>query len=159
MATDPVCGMFVEESEDALRATVRGTTYYFCSESCLRTFVAPEAELRWLKWTVALSVALAIPILALTYIAPSTSVPLPWVLLCLATPVQFVGGKEFYRGAYDAVRMRMSNMDLLIALGTSAAYFYSLAYVLFPSHSTSGGLFFDASATITALILDNPAGV
>jgi len=153
MATDPICGMFVEESRDALCATVRGTTYYFCSESCLRTFVAPEAELRWLKRTVALSAALAVPILVLTYASISTSLPVPWVLLCLATPVQFVGGWKFYRGAWDAIKMRLSNMDLLIALGTSAAYFYSLAYVLFPSHFPSGGLFFDASATITALIL------
>jgi len=153
MATDPVCGMFVEESPGALHATVRGTTYYFCSESCLRTFTAPEVELKWLKRTVALSVVLAIPTLVLTYVSLPTPVPLPWLLLGLATPVQFVAGWRFYQGAWNAIRMRMSNMDFLIALGTSAAYFYSLTYVLLPSDFPEGGLFFDASTMITALIL------
>ena len=153
MATDPVCGMFVEGSPEALHATVRGTTYYFCCESCLRTFTAPEMELRWLKQMVALSVVLAAPTLVLTYISFPTPVPLPWLLLGLATPVQFVAGWRFYQGAWNAIKMRMSNMDFLIAVGTSAAYFYSLTYVLFPSEFPKGGLFFDASTMITALIL------
>ncbi len=153
MATDPVCGMFVEESPEALHATVRGITYYFCSESCLRTFTAPEVELRRLKRMVALSVVLAAPTLVLTYIPFPMPVPLPWLLLCLATPVQFVAGWRFYQGAWYAIKMRMSNMDFLIAVGTSAAYFYSLIYVLFPSEFPYGGLFFDASTMITALIL------
>ena len=153
MATDPVCGMFVEESPEALHATVRSTTYYFCCEFCLRTFTAPEAELRWLKRMVALSVVLAAPTLLLTYASLPTPVPLPWLLLGLATPVQFVAGWRFYQGAWNAIKMRMSNMDFLIAVGTSAAYFYSLIYVLFPSEFPYGGLFFDASTTITALIL------
>lgn len=153
MATDPVCGMHVEESPEALHATVRGTTYYFCCESCLLTFTAPEAELRRLKVMVALSAALAAPTLILTYFPLGTPVPLPWLLLCLATPVQFVAGWRFYQGAWNAIRTRMSNMDLLIALGTTAAYSYSVVYVLFPSQFPEGGLFFDASTTITALIL------
>ena len=44
MAIDPVCGMYVEESPDTLHATVRGTTYYFCSESCLNEFTRPEGR-------------------------------------------------------------------------------------------------------------------
>ena len=67
MPTDPVCGMFVEESPEALHATVNGKTYYFCSESCLQTFVAPELELKFLKRNVALSLVLGIPILVLSY--------------------------------------------------------------------------------------------
>ncbi len=153
MPTDPVCGMFVEESPDALQATVRGTRYYFCCESCLRTFTAPEVELRWLKRAVTLSVVLAVPTLILSYVSLSMPVPLPWLLLVLATPVQFVAGWRFYQGAWNAIKMRMSNMDFLIAVGTSAAYFYSLAYVLFPSELPYGGLYFDASTMVTALIL------
>ena len=153
MPTDPVCGMFVEESPDALQATVRGTRYYFCCESCLRTFTAPEVELRWLKRAVTLSVVLAVPTLILSYVSLSMPVPLPWLLLVLATPVQFVAGWRFYQGAWNAIKMRMSNMDFLIAVGTSAAYFYSLAYVLFPSEFPYGGLYFDASTMVTALIL------
>ncbi|MEC0368398.1 heavy metal translocating P-type ATPase [Paenibacillus chibensis] len=50
----------------------------------------------------------------------------PWFQLVLATPVQFVIGGQFYVGAYKALRNKSANMDVLVALGTSAAYFYSL---------------------------------
>lgn len=154
MATDPICGMFVEESQDALQATVNGVTYYFCSESCLQTFVAPELELRSLKRNVVLSLALGIPILILSYISIlPKSVPLGWLLLAMATPVQFIAGWRFYQGTWNAFKMRSSNMDFLIAVGTSAAYFYSLLYVLFPKEFPSGGLYFDTSSLIIALIL------
>ena len=49
MATDPVCGMYVDETTTKLTAVVRGRTYYFCSETCLETFRAPEREMRKLK--------------------------------------------------------------------------------------------------------------
>jgi Cu+-exporting ATPase len=100
-----------------------------------------------------LSVVLAVPTLILSYVSLSMPVPLSWLLLVLATPVQFVAGWRFYQGAWNAIKMRMSNMDFLIAVGTSAAYFYSLAYVLFPSEFPYGGLYFDASTMVTALIL------
>ncbi len=153
MATDPVCGMFVEESARALHADVRGRTYYFCCESCLEAFRAPDIELRRLKGRVALSCVLAAPILLLTYGQPTTSTAASWLMLALATPVQFGAGWRFYAGAWDGVRARTPNMDLLIALGTSAAYFYSLAYVLSPSQISSGSPFFDVSATVIALVL------
>ena len=147
--------MFVEESPEALRANVRGTTYYFCSESCLRTFIAPEIELRSVRRAVALSLVLGIPVLVLSYLPAllPSSIPIGWVLLALATPVQFVAGRRFYVGTYNAIKMRASNMDFLIAVGTSAAYFYSLIYVLFPNSFPFGGLYFDTSAIIIALIL------
>ncbi|MGH7062677.1 MAG: copper ion binding protein, partial [Stellaceae bacterium] len=54
----------------------------------------------------------------------------PWVALALATPVQFIAGAGFYRAAWRALRAGTGNMDLLVALGTSAAYFYSAWLVL-----------------------------
>ncbi len=154
MASDPVCGMFVEESENTLHATVRGTTYYFCSETCLKTFTEPERQLRVLKRNIALAVILSVPIIILSYVPPFSTLSLVgWVLLALATPVQFISGWRFYRGTYDAIKMRTSNMDVLIAVGTSAAYIYSLIYVLVPSALPYGGLYFDTSAVIIALIL------
>ena len=156
MASDPVCGMFVEASESTLHATVRGTTYYFCSETCLKTFTEPERQLKVLKRNIALAVILAIPIIILSY------APLPswlsisivgWVLLALATPVQFISGWRFYRGTYDAIKMRTSNMDVLIAVGTSAAFFYSAIYVIIPKALPFGGWYFDTSAVIIGLIL------
>jgi Cu+-exporting ATPase len=153
VATDPVCGMFVEESPGALHATVRGMTYYFCSESCLREFTRPEIEIRNIKFSVVVSLVLGIPILILSYISISLPIPSGWLLLILATPVQFGAGWRFYRGTYNAIKMRSSNMDVLIAVGTSAAYFYSLIYVLLPRQFPYGGLYFDSSAIIIALIL------
>ena len=80
-----------------------------------------------------------------------------YVLWALATPVQFVIGWRFYRGAWGAFRHRNADMNTLIAVGTSAAYGYSVAATLFPSFFTSGGLapqvYFDTSAMIIVLIL------
>lgn len=154
MATDPVCGMFVEESQNSLQATVRGTTYYFCSETCLRTFTAPELELENIRKMLLLGVSLSAPILILSWIPLGISDNLVgWLLLILATPVQFIAGWRFYRGAFNAIKMRASNMDFLIAVGTTAAYAYSFIAVVFPSELPLKGLYFDASAAIVSLIL------
>ncbi len=155
-ASDPVCGMLVPKADTSLHAAVRGTTYYFCSETCLRTFTEPDRQLRVLKVNIALAAILAVPIVVLSYVPLPSSFPLGllgWTLLALATPVQFISGWRFYRGTYDALKMRTSNMDILIAVGTSAAYFYSVIYVVAPGELPFGGLYFDTSAVIIALIL------
>ncbi len=78
-------------------------------------------------------------------------------LLALATPVQFWAGGRFYRGAWAALRHRTADMNTLIAVGTSAAYFYSVLATFFPGWLAAGGVapdvYFDTSATIIALIL------
>ena len=73
-----------------------------------------------------------------------------WVMFALATPVQFVVGAQYYVGAYKALRNRSANMDVLIAMGSSAAYFYSLA-ILFGL--IGGHLYFETAAVIICLIL------
>lgn len=148
--------MFVEESENTLHATVRGTTYYFCSDTCLKTFTEPERQLKVLKRNIALAVILSIPIIILSYVDLSAFLPVTiigWILLVLAAPVQFVSGWRFYRGTWNAIKMRSSNMDVLIAVGTSAAFFYSAIYVIFPKALPFGGWYFDTSALIIVLIL------
>ncbi len=154
MAKDPVCGMFVEEGEHSLKTTRRGTTYYFCSETCLSQFEAPEEALRRLRVLVVAGGVLAVPIVALTYfpIIRDTAVN-NLVLFLLSLPVQFVVGFRFYRGAYDSIRGRVGNMDLLIALGTSAAWAYSATVVFFPSFFPSRATYFETSAIIITLIL------
>lgn len=79
----------------------------------------------------------------------------PWVQMILATPVQFYIGKQFYIGAYKALRNKSANMDVLVALGTSAAYFYSV-YLAFMTIGNSGhtvGLYFETSAILITLII------
>ncbi|MFN5513664.1 MAG: heavy metal translocating P-type ATPase [Cyanobacteriota bacterium] len=81
----------------------------------------------------------------------------PWTQLILATPVQFWCGAQFYRGAWKAARVGSATMDTLVALGTTAAYGYSLFVTFFPQVLTRQGLtavvYFEASALIIALIL------
>ena len=74
----------------------------------------------------------------------------PWVQLALATPVQFNIGKQFYVGAYKALKNKSANMDVLVALGTSAAYFYSvyLSIQTIGSNAHSVGLYFETSAVL-----------
>jgi Cu+-exporting ATPase len=158
LAKDPVCGMYVDERTAEYKATVRGTTYYFCSQTCMKEFLAPEVEIRRLKISVVVGAILTIPIIILTYASVPWSIEINnYVLLILDTPIQFVFGWRFYRGTYDAIRNRMGNMDSLIALGTSTAWIYSAAvtflYSFFPSSITYKGVFFDTAAAIVTLIL------
>ena len=73
-----------------------------------------------------------------------------WLQWLLATPVQFWAGSRFYSGAWSALRSGGSNMDVLVALGTSAAYFMSCAVVLLQLDQP---LYFEASATLITLVL------
>ncbi|NMH73409.1 copper-translocating P-type ATPase [Bacillus sp. RO2] len=79
----------------------------------------------------------------------------PWVQLALATPVQFFIGWQFYTGAYKALKNKSANMDVLVALGTTAAYAYSL-YLSIESIGSDAHmveLYFEASAVIITLII------
>ncbi len=75
---------------------------------------------------------------------------LNWIFLALATPVQFYAGRDFYIHAWKALKARTANMDTLIALGTSAAYFYSLWLLL---SGMNGHVYFETAAVIIALVL------
>ncbi len=153
MAKDPICGMFVEEGPHVLQTTRYGTTYYFCSETCLAQFQAPEKALASLKRLVLLGAALAVPITALTYLPIITDHYINnLVMFVLSLPVQFVVGFRFYRGSYDALRSKSGNMDLLIGLGTSAAWIYSTIATFVPSFFPSSGAYFETSAIIITLI-------
>ncbi|WP_404450350.1 heavy metal translocating P-type ATPase [Sutcliffiella horikoshii] len=79
----------------------------------------------------------------------------PWVQLALATPVQFFIGWQFYTGAYKALKNKSANMDVLVALGTTAAYVYSL-YLSIESIGSGANmvdLYFETSAVIITLII------
>ncbi|TJY40913.1 copper-translocating P-type ATPase [Cohnella pontilimi] len=74
----------------------------------------------------------------------------PWFQFYLATPVQFIIGARFYVGAYKALRNGSANMDVLVALGTSAAYFYSLYVTIWEVPSA---LYYETSSVLITLIL------
>ena len=73
-----------------------------------------------------------------------------WLFLALATPVQFYTGSGFYSGGFKSIKSGAANMDVLVALGASVAYFYSLAVLLLPG--LGGHVYFETSAMIITLI-------
>lgn len=173
MAKDSICGMIVDKAT-ALKSERAGRSYYFCSANCLHTFESPEAELKSMRRrvSIALTGVLALAILRaaafLTLAAGATIVTwapipaLPWFtwgmwLFILVTPVQFIGGWSFYKGSWDAIKTRHINMDFLIALGTSVAYFYSVAVLFFPDvlpvKVNERNVYFEVSAVIIAFVL------
>src|SRR5207245_1876482 len=158
---DPVCGMYVD-SGTYLTATVRGRKYYFCSETCLETFTAPEQELTQLKRLTARSLGVGIPLfvvalgMGLGWFWSNLVEPMNVVFFVLATSVQFVAGWRFYRGFWDAIRSRSANMDVLIAIGTSAAWGYSAIVTFLPYVGVRGvdpATYYDTAAVIIGLIL------
>src|SRR5918911_1223262 len=153
LAKDPVCGMFVEEKPDAIRHMVDGKEYFFCSTQCLNEFTAPEKELKKLKLTTAVSIALTIPIALFTYVILLPKDINNYVLLALAIPVQFWAGWRFYKGTWDAIKARSSNMDTLIAVGTTAAFLYSTIVTILPGIFPFEGVYFETAAIIITLIL------
>jgi len=111
------------------------------------------AEYRREVIAFAVSAALTLPLLAqmIPMLTGDThAMWLPgWLQWLLATPVQFWAGWRFYTGAWHSLRGGGANMDVLVALGTSAAYFYSVFVVLFDPH---GHLYFEAGAAVIALV-------
>ncbi|GAB2881183.1 copper-translocating P-type ATPase CopA1 [Paraburkholderia jirisanensis] len=110
------------------------------------------ARERWALWlAIALSVPLVVPMLlqpfGVHWMLPA------WVQFALATPVQFVLGARFYVAAWKAVRARAGNMDLLVALGTSAGYGLSVYGWAFAEPGSMPHLYFEASAVVIALVL------
>ncbi|WP_322114252.1 heavy metal translocating P-type ATPase [Aquabacterium sp. A7-Y] len=117
----------------------------------------PEPERRLPEWwPVALSAVLTLPLVA-PMLLQLFGVPWRldgWLQLTLATPVQFGLGWRFYRAGWKALRARAGNMDLLVALGTSAAYGMS-AYLLWrhAGHEMEPHFYFEASAAVITLVL------
>ena len=116
---------------------------------------APAAPARALPdwWPVALAIALSLPLIApmLGSLAGAHWMLPGWLQLALATPVQFWLGARFYRAGWKALRAGSGNMDLLVAVGTSAAY--GLSVYLLLTHADAMHLYFEASAVVVSLVL------
>lgn len=123
-------------------------------------------ELREQCWKLAVSALLSLPLLWsmaghvgwLSWLWLPDWLMSPWLQLAFAAPVQFAIGATFYVGAYKALRNRSANMDVLVALGTSAAFFYSLFLTI--DWAADGGsmhhrpeLYFETSAVLITLVI------
>ncbi len=170
-ATDPVCGMRVSKT-NSIKKQFDGRIHYFCSEECVRKFESPEEELKNMKKRVAIVLSGFLVIAALRVIAMFTlaagvtlitwaPIPsLPWFtwgywLFILTTPIQFIGGWTFYKGAYNALKNRVLNMDFLIAMGTLTAWAFSSFVLFFPGvlPVKERDVYFEVSAIIIAFVL------
>ena len=111
-----------------------------------------QEELNNIKLKLVVGVIFALPSLILGMGFMKNPLPFQnYILWILATPVQFYVGAQFYKGAWAALKNKTSNMDTLIALGTSAAYFYSAVIVLL--HGNSAHQYFETSAVLITLVV------
>ena len=117
--------------------------------------LARDREIGKQRRLLRIGLALTVPLFALSMAGDlgwisSHSPWTRWIMLILATPVQFYVGAQYYQGAFKALRNGSANMDVLIAMGSSAAYFYSLPILLGWIH---GHLYFETAAVIITLIV------
>lgn len=112
-----------------------------------------EEEIKELKRKFLLSLDFAIPIVIIGMVLMWLGIEVPYkdyLIWLLATPVQFFIGWQFYLGTWHALRNKTANMDTLIAVGTTAAYFYSVYVILF---NPELGQYFEVSAILITLVI------
>lgn len=118
---------------------------------------ARQREITQQRQFLFIGLVLTIPLFALAMLRDLSLLPmgfshagwLNWIMFALATPVQFYVGSQYYLGAYKALRNGSANMDVLIAMGSSAAYFYSIPVML---GLIAGHVYFETAAVIITLI-------
>jgi Cu+-exporting ATPase len=160
LASEKATVEYIESTEIAgLRRAVKEAGYELGSEAETLEDVttASQREIRKTRNRFILAAVLGLIILALSLPWSPSFAGKPYLLWALATPVQFWAGLRFYRGAWGALRHRTADMNTLVAVGTSAAYFYSVVAVLSPGLFAVTGhgadVYFDTAAMIIALIL------
>ena len=121
---------------------------------------ARTREIRRQKQLVIFSGLLSAPLmaymLAMVFNLHETALPFffnPYFQFALATPIQFIAGANFYKEAFVALRGGGANMSVLVAMGTSAAYFYSVAVTFWGRHIGTHEVYFETSAIIITLVL------
>jgi P-type Cu+ transporter len=107
-----------------------------------------DAEISGLKRRLVFALAFSAPAFIIGMFVPNLPF-LPLFMFVLSTPVQFVAGYQFYAGAFSALRNKSASMDTLIALGTSVAYFYSVASML----GYGNAMYFEVGASLITLVL------
>ncbi|MBI4896429.1 MAG: copper-translocating P-type ATPase [Candidatus Aenigmarchaeota archaeon] len=147
-------------SAETIKKVIRNSGYETVDDTSIdREKAARESEIKKLKTKFFIGFILSIPVFIGSFPEwfGSTVLNNMYLLFILATPVQFWVGWQFYKGAWIALRNKTTDMNTLIAIGTSAAYFYSVFVVLFPSFFEERGIpanvYFDTAAVIITLIL------
>ena len=163
---DPVCGMDVD-TETALSAKIGDRTYYFCSQQCLDVYTAPERELKAMQRRVSFTLAGAVAALALkvlTLFGLITAIMYLDVvgglriydiaIFIVSTPIVWIAGYRIYKGAYQSLRNRNINMDVLVTVGVLAGWIYGVISVfLLPTTLQPGTGYMEVAIGILAFVL------
>ncbi len=147
-------------SESELRKAVENAGYTVLEiKGVMAEKLARQKEIRDAFHSLLIAVVFSVPVVAIlmTYdFWPKgllSEEQRNYVLLVLATPVQFYAGWRYYRGTYWAIRNRRANMDTLVVIGTTSAWLYSLIATVSPTVVESHNVYFDTSALIITLVL------
>ena len=162
---DPVCGMDVD-TETALSAKIGDRIYYFCSQQCLDVYTAPERELKAMQRRVGFTLAGAIAALglkvltlfgliaAIMYFDVAGGLRIyDIVIFAVSTPVVWIAGYRIYKGAYQSLRNRNINMDVLVTVGVLAGWTYGVINVFFLPTIQAGTGYMEVAIGILAFVL------
>ena len=162
---DPVCGMDVD-TETALKTKIGDRTYYFCSQQCLDVYTAPERELKAMQRRVAFTLAGAIAALGLKVITLfgliATIMYFEVVgglriydiaIFIFSTPIVWIAGYRIYKGAYQSLRNRNINMDVLVTVGVLAGWIYGVLNVFVLPAAEAGTGYMEVAIGILAFVL------
>ena len=143
MPRDPVCGMTVD-ADKAIKRKIGDRTYYFCSETCAKTYEQPEAELKQMKRRVTMVLLGVVAVAGLRVLAvfglTAAIMAISFVgiaaydiaLIILSTPVVWYVGWGIHSGAFKALKNRSINMDVLISTGVLAGWLWGVLLAFFP---------------------------
>jgi len=169
---DPVCGMVVD-ANTAIKRKIGDRTYYFCSESCARTYEQPEQELKNLRRRVTVTLLGVLSIAALRVLIPflvaagfevlmysrriaNIIYPGNLVFFVISTPIVWIAGWGIHYGAYKSLRNRAINMDVLISTGVLAGWIYGAVSAFLPWVETvpgAGSEYMQIAVAILAFVL------
>jgi len=153
------------DAEKAIKRKIGDRTYYFCSETCARTYEQPEQELKAMKRRVAMTLAgvvavaglrvlvtfgLGAAIMAFTIAGISVY---NLAIFIISTPVVWLAGWGIVTGAYKSLRNKAINMDVLIATGVIAGWTYGAVNAFFPTVATGGEGYLEIAIAILAFVL------
>jgi len=153
------------DADKAIKRKIGDRIYYFCSETCARTYEQPEQELKAMKRRVALALVGVVSVAALRVVAMlGLAVAImtirivgisAWDLafFILSTPIVWVAGWSIHYGAYKALKNRSVNMDVLITTGVFAGWSYGAVSTFFPWLGSEGYGYLEIAIAILAFVL------
>jgi Cu+-exporting ATPase len=165
MPRDPVCGMDVDKDK-GIKRKIGDRTYFFCSETCARTYEKPEQELKAMKRRVAMTLVGVIAVAGLrvlvtfglvatlmTFMVIGNLSAYSLAIFIVSTPVVWIAGWPIILGAYKSLRNRAINMDVLVSAGVIAGWTYGAANAIFPQAAVGGEGYLEVSIGILAFVL------